>query len=158
MLIMAEGKKKILKASKFRSIGKYFLIVLVVALQGLLAYKIVAKNYGSIYRYGHSFIPRKPGQFQMDKIIVNPADTDGERYLLVQMSLELANKDDEALVKKNNAKIRNDLIRYLSSQTIPQLQGVEGKEYLRAKLVKIINRDIGKRSVRNLYYTKYVMQ
>lgn len=155
---MAEEKKKISKATKFRSIGKYFLIVFVVAGQGLLAYKIVAKNYDSIYSYVQSFIPRQPGEFLMDKIIVNPANTDGERYLLVQMSLELANKDDEALVKKNKAMIRNDLIKYLSSQTIEQLQGVEGKEYLRVKLVKLINRDLGKRSVRNLYYSKYVMQ
>lgn len=155
---MAEEKKKLSKASKFRSIGKYFLIVAVVAGQGLFAYKIVAKNYESIYSYVHSFIPKETGEFEMDQIIVNPANTDGQRYLLVQMSLELANKDDEALVKKNKARIRNDLIKYLSAQTVPQLQGIESKEYLRAELVKIINRDLGKRSVRNLYYSKYVMQ
>jgi len=155
---MAEEKKKISKVSNFRSIGKYFLIVLVVAGQGLLAYKIVAKNYYPIYSYVHSFIPKQPGEYKMDKIIVNPADTDGQRYFLVQMSLELANKDDEGFIKKNNAKIRNDLIRYLSSQTIPQLQGVESRENLRVKLVELINRDLGKRSVRNLYYSKYIMQ
>jgi len=155
---MAEGKKKISKASKFRSIGKYFLILLVLGAQGIFAYKIVAKNYESIYSYIHNVIPKEPGEFQMDQIIVNPAKTNGQRYLLVQISLELVNKDDEALVKKNKSRIRNDLIKYLSSQTVSELQGIKGKENLRVKLIEIINGDLGKRSVCNLYYSKYVMQ
>jgi len=155
---MAEEKKKVSKASKFRRIGKYFLILLVLVAQGFLAYEIMAKNYKTVYTYVHSFIPKKPGKFDLKQIIVNPANTNGQRYLLVQISLELVNKDDKALLSENRSKIRNDLIKYLSTRTVSQLQGIEGKEEMRLKLVKIINRDIGKRSVRNLYYSKYVMQ
>jgi len=155
---MAEEDKKVSKASKFRRIGKYFLILLILVGQGLLAYEIMAKNYKTIYTYVHSFVPKEPGKFELKQIIVNPANTNGQRYLLVQISLELVNKDDKALLEENKSKIRNDLIKYLSSRTVPQLQDIGGKEDMRIKLVKIINRDIGKRSVRNLYYSKYVMQ
>lgn len=155
---MAEEKKKTFKALKFRRVGKYFLIVLVLAGQGTLAYTLVAKNYEQIHHYVNSFIPQESGKFQLEDIIVNPADTNGQRYLLVELSLELVNKRDVELVEEHRSKVRNDLIKYLSARSVSELQGIKGKEDLRIELVKIINKAIGKRSVRNLYYSKYVMQ
>lgn len=154
---MADERKKT-KALKFRRIGKYFLIVLVLVAQGALAYTIIDENYERIYSYVQSFMPNESGQFDLEQIIVNPAETNGQRYLLVELSLELVNKDGIELVKENRSKIRNNLIKHLSAHSVSELQGVKEKEDLRIELVRIINQAIGRRSVRNLYYSKYVMQ
>lgn len=151
-------KKSKFKALKFQQIGKYFLFVLLLIIQGLVAYTIVERNYESIYSYTNSVFPTESGKYELEQIIVNPSDTNGQRYLLVEISLELVDKEDEQLIEADISKIRNNLIEYLSSRSVAQLQGIEQKENLRFELVSIINSTIERRSVRNLYYSKYVMQ
>ncbi|NGP87393.1 flagellar basal body-associated FliL family protein [Fodinibius halophilus] len=153
-----DSKKRKAKASKFRTIGKYFLIVLLIGGQAFLSYYIISNNYEAIYSYIDGFFPPESGEYQLEQIIVNPANTNGKRYFLVKLSLELVKKEEVMLIKENKSKIRNDLIKYLSARSVSELQGIEGKEELRFELVQIINQAIGKRSVRNLYYSKYVMQ
>ncbi|WP_138430784.1 flagellar basal body-associated FliL family protein [Fodinibius saliphilus] len=153
-----DSKKRKAKASKFRTIGKYFLIVLLIGGQAFLSYYIISKNYEAIYSYIDSFFPPQTGKYQLEQIIINPANTNGKRYLLVQLSLELVKKEDINLLKEKKSKIRNDLIKYLSARSVSELQGIKGKEDLRLDLIRIINQAIGRRSVRNLYYSKYVMQ
>ncbi len=153
-----KDKRKRSKQSIFRRYGKYFLILLVVLGQALVAYAIISKNYEAIYSYTQNLIPEESGKFELKEIIVNPADTNGQRYLLVQLSLELVNKEDQKLIEENRSKIRNNLIKYLSAKSVPELQNIDGNEDLRLDLVQIINETIGSRSVRNLYYSKYVMQ
>lgn len=144
--------------SKFRPLGKYFLIILLFVGQAFLAYTVVSKNYEKTYSFIHNFGSEEVGMHTLEKLIVNPAETNGQRYLLVEITLELVNKDDIKLVQQNSSKIRHDLIEFLSSRDVDQLGGLKEKEELRVELVKIINNAIGVRSVRNLYYTKYVMQ
>ena len=153
----SSGKKNV-KPSNFRRYGKYFLILFLVLGQVFAAYSIVNRNYEAIYSYTQNLMPEEPGKFDLKEIIVNPADTNGQRYLLVKLSLELDNKEHQALIEKNRSKIRNNLIKHLSAKSVPELQGADGKEDLRLELVKIINETIETRSVRNLYYSKYVMQ
>jgi flagellar FliL protein len=154
---MADKKKKS-KQSIFLRYGKYFLILFLVLGQVIVAYSLINENYDAIYSYTKSLIPEDRGKIELEEIIVNPAGTNGQRYLLVQFSLELDDKDDQQLIKENRSKVRNNIIKYLSSQTVSELQGIKGKEDLRAELIQLINQAIDSRSVRNLYYSKYVMQ
>ena len=153
-----ENKSASTSKSKFLSIGKYFLIILVLGGQGYGAYGIVNGNYEKIYGFFDSFKSDNFGSYQMEELIVNPAETNGQRYLLVQISLELKDKNDTELIDKNKMEIRNDLIEFLSSRTVDQLIHFGKRELLRNEMIDIINDALGKRSVRNLYYTKYVMQ
>ncbi len=149
---------------KIRTIGKYFLILLVLAGQGFLAYSIVDKYYAPVYKTVHETLNNKTkspedfGTYQMEELVVNPAQTNGKRYLLVEISLELEDKEHVPLLESNNMKLKQDMIEALSARTVPELSHVEGRENLREELSKIINTSIGVRSVRNLYFTKYVMQ
>ena len=151
-------KSRRFRVSKFRPLGKYFLIILLLVGQAFLAYTVVSKNYEQTYSFLNSFGTDDVGMHTLEKLIVNPADTNGQRYLLVEITLELVNTDDVELIQKNKSKIRHDLIEFLSSRAVDQLGGLKEKEELRVELVKIVNNAIGVRSVRNLYYTKYVMQ
>lgn len=153
-----KGKKSRFKALKFQQAGKYFLFALLIVAQAFIAYAIVEKNYESVYTFTNSFFPEESGAYELEQIIVNPANTNGHRYLLIEISLELIDKEDEKLIEASNSKIRNNLIQYLSSLTVPELQGSDTKENLRLELVRIINNTIERRSVCNLYYSKYVMQ
>lgn len=161
---MADKKTNSVKSKKksqqsiFRRVGKYFLILVLVLGQVFAAYSLVNENYESIYRYTQNLFPQERGKAELEEIIVNPANTNGQRYLLVQLSLELVSKEDQTLIDDHRSKIRNNIIKYLSAKTVSELQGIQGKKDLRFELITLINEAINSRSVRNLYYSKYVMQ
>lgn len=157
---MADKKteKRGFQPSKFQLIGKYFLITVILLGQIAIIYSIISNNYEAIYSYVQTVIPEEVAEHELGELIVNPAQTNGHRYLLVKLSLELVDGDAVEAVTSHRSKVRNNLIEYLSAQPVSELQGPKDKENLRLELVKIINNSIGQRSVRNLYYSKYVMQ
>ena len=157
---MAEKKKKKKKAggSKFLPFGKYFLILLVLASQGILAYQIVDRNYGKVYEVVDSLTAPKEGSYLLEELIVNPSGTNGQRFLVVEISLELYNQEHVELIEAEKEQIKHNMLEVLSSRTVAELSKLSVREQLRSELATVTNQAIGKRSVRNLYYTKYVMQ
>jgi flagellar FliL protein len=153
-----KGKAKKKESSKGAAIGKIFLLVAILAVQGILAYKLVAANYEGIYKSMNAEEPDDIGYFDLEPLVVNPAKTNGKRYLMVEISLELKNKEHIPILEANSMKIQESMIEALSSKTVGQLVNAEIRMNLREELSGIINETIGEPSVRNLYFTKYVMQ
>ncbi|HKL18071.1 MAG TPA: flagellar basal body-associated FliL family protein [Halalkalibaculum sp.] len=154
-----KGKqKRSRKKSKFLTIGKYFLILALIGGQAYLSYAIVDNNYEQVYSFLNKPAADDIGIYQIEELIVNPAETNGKRYLLVEISLELRQKDHISLLENKKMEIKQNIIEALSDRTIDELIHSEGRELLRSELSGIINVAIGVRSVRNLYFTKYVMQ
>jgi flagellar FliL protein len=153
-------KKKSKKSagSKFLPFGKYFLILLVLASQVALAYQIVDKNYGDVYALIDDMTAPESGSYLMDELIVNPSGSNGQRILVVEISLELYDATDTGLIESHKQQIKHSMIEVLSSRTVQQLTQISERERLRVELSEVTNNAVEKRSVRNLYYTKYVMQ
>ncbi len=144
--------------SFFLSSGKYFLIAMVLIAQTLLAYTIVDKNYGQIYQFASNLTSNGSVTFQMDELIVNPAGTQGQRFLVVEISIELQRESHLEQLETHLDRIKHEMNAALSTRTVNELLQYEEREILREELIAIVNRAIGTRSVRNLYYTRYVMQ
>lgn len=150
----SKGKKA---PSKVVTIGKYFLLVLILAGQSYLAYVIVDAYYPSLYAKMNAEEPPELTTYMMEQLVVNPANTNGRRYLMLEISLELE-LEHLPLLETNNPKVKQEMIEVLSSRTVSQLTTSEEREKLRGELSEIINLSIGENSVRNLYFTKYVLQ
>jgi flagellar FliL protein len=161
---MAEKKKekkkksKKFNGSKFLPLGKYFLILLVLASQAALAYQIVDKNYGDVYKVVDNLTAPEEGSYLMEELIVNPSESNGQRILVVEISLELYDAADSELIESHKQQIKHSMLEVLSSRTVQELAQISEREKLRIELSEVTNEAIEKRSVRNLYYTKYVMQ
>lgn len=152
----AGGKSKT-PPKKLIIIGKIFLLVLILTGQAYLAYVIVDKYYPSIYVKMNTEDPPEIGTYQMDQLVVNPANTNGRRYLMVEISLEL-NVEHIPLMETTNPRVRQELIETFSRRTVSQLTTPKERDLLRKEVVEIINSSIGETSVQNLYFTKYVLQ
>ncbi len=144
--------------NKLKTPGKIFLIVFILAAQVLLAYTFVDSSYEKIYGFVQSISSDESVFYEMEELIVNPAGTNGQRFLVVGISLELSNNKHLGLVRQHEHGIRHNMNEALSSRTVSQLAQFEEREKLRYELAGIVNNAIGERSVRNLYYTRYVMQ
>ncbi|MEX0944448.1 MAG: flagellar basal body-associated FliL family protein [Balneolaceae bacterium] len=149
---------KIKKRSNFLPNGKYFLIVLVLVIQVLVAYTIVDKNYEKIYNVVQSQNESVPVSFQMNDLIVNPAGSQGKRYLVVEISLELESEASIELIDLNLQRVKHNVNESLAARTVEQLVQYREREVLRMEIRNVINQTVGENSVRNLYFTKYVMQ
>ncbi|MBO6793870.1 MAG: flagellar basal body-associated FliL family protein [Balneolaceae bacterium] len=164
---MAEDKKNI-KAKKTDAkdkkapnkvvvIGKIFLLVLILAGQAYLAYVIVDSYYPSLYVKMNQEEPPEMGTYMMEQLVVNPANTNGRRYLMVEISLEMQ-LEHIPLMETSNPRVKQELIEAFSSRTVSELTTAEEREVLRTEVTNIINSSIGETSVQNLYFTKYVLQ
>lgn len=151
-------KVKVTKSSIFLPYGKYFLIALVLVIQVLAAYTLVDKNYEKIYEIVQSKNKPVPVAFLLDELIVNPAGSQGKRYLVVEISLELESETSIALVQQNLQKVKHNVNESLAARTVDQLVQYREREVLRMEIINVINQSIEENSVRNLFFTKYVMQ
>ena len=95
---------------------------------------------------------------QLDPFIVNLADPTGHRYLRAKITLELA--DDKALQRTNERipQINDAIIMVLSSKTVEEVLSPEGKLELRLELIRKLNDLLGPNTVKNIYFTQFVVQ
>ena len=152
-----EEKKPKSVGSKFLKYGKYFLFVVLFSMQALLAYAIVDRNYTVIYNLLNSPENDDFVVYKMDELIVNPAGSQGQRFLVVEISIELRNAEQIELIDHNLQKLKHNINEALASRTVDELLQFSEREKLRYELKFIVNREIGEDSVRNLYYALYVM-
>lgn len=153
-----EEKKPKKVGSKFLKYGKYFLFLVVLSLQALLAYAIVDSNYPTIYNLLNTPEEDDFVVYKMEELIVNPSGSQGQRFLVVEITIELMNEELIEQMERNSQKIKHNMNEALSARTVEELLQFSEREKLRYELTYIVNNEIGEDSVRNLYYTKYVMQ
>lgn len=153
----AKGASGSKPPNKIQQIGKIFLLVLILIGQAYLAYVIVDSYYPSMY--AKKFKEEAPvlSMYQMEQMVVNPANTNGRRYLLIEISLEM-NVEHIPMMETIGPKVEQDMMETLSSRTVTQLTTSEEREKLRTELSEIVNTTLGENSVQNLYFTKYVLQ
>lgn len=85
------------------------------------------------------------------------------RYLQVSTELELTDPKYTPDVQHHSPAIRHDLIMLLSKQTVSSVGTLEGKENLRKKALKTIQKTLKKLSgktkyVDQVYFTKFIIQ
>ncbi|KPP96480.1 MAG: flagellar basal body-associated protein FliL [Bacteroidetes bacterium HLUCCA01] len=146
------------KSSKFLAFGKYFLLLAAVVFQIGAAYTLVDENYERIYVSVFGGLPDFSAEYPMEDIVVNPARSNGQRFLVIGMSLELYHHDHIPLLERNLTNIKENLMRIAASRSVNELVAFEEREVMREEMINEINEITGVSSVRNLYFTRYIMQ
>lgn len=144
--------------SPARKAGKYFLMVSLIAVQLVVAWILVDRYYEPVQSWIQEARAGDPVFFKMDQIVVNPANTHGQRYLMVEISLELENTEARERFLAQRYRIRHSIQEELTSRTVDQLVQSSERERMRTDMTSMINELVGPGAVRNLYYSKYVMQ
>jgi len=101
---------------------------------------------------------KPPVLMDMDNITVNLADTDASRFLRTKIKLALRSEDAKAKIEANKAKINDLVITVLSSKKFADIRTPQGKYALKEELVYRINRAVGGKPVKTLYFTDFVSQ
>jgi len=148
------------------------LLVLVLAVGGFVAWKLMSIEPSAepptttVEQTDATEIPEAededsntpPVLMDLENITVNLADTDQSRFLRTKIKLEVRNEEAQAKVKVNIVKIRDLVITHLMSKKFSEIRTPQGKYELKEDLIWRMNRAIGGKPIKNLYFTDFVSQ
>jgi flagellar basal body-associated protein FliL len=146
------------KGKKGTGYGKIFLLVVVLLVQAAGAYAIVQKTYPDIYSYLNSFSTTGGYYFEMENLIINPKNSNGQRYLIVSLAFEFDKSSDVAKADRMKVEIVDRVNLLMIQKTTDELSSLEKRDVIKNELITAMNDLLGKKAVRNLFFTKYVIQ
>jgi len=162
---MAEEKKEVKDAEKEQSPKKSKLKFIIIAVAVMLI------GAGGIYGYSMYDKGKKDNTeatkekimsiiCPLNSFVVNLQDNTGvgKRYLKLTMQLEVGKEDDKMLIGNHNAQIRDTVLLLLSSQSLKEINTMEGKLELKQTLLSRMNQILGDSVVRGIYFTEFVVQ
>lgn len=99
------------------------------------------------------------GEFtQLEGLIVNPAETEGTRYLMISLGLEAPKADVFAEITRKDIVVRDTVLKVLGARTVSELSRVEARDQLKTDLRGAINGVLTEGEISRLYFTQFVLQ
>ena len=98
----------------------------------------------------------------VEAFTVNLQPENGEQYLQVQFTLQVAGTEQATLVKDNMAIVRNRVLLLLSGKKASEISTVEGKQRLAAEIQAIVQepfeRDGDDQEITDVLFTSFIIQ
>jgi flagellar protein FliL len=82
----------------------------------------------------------------------------GKRYLKISMEIEVAKEEDKLKIDNNIPQLRDTVLILLSSQTLKDINTMEGKLELKHAILLRMNQILGNETVRRIFFTEFVVQ
>lgn len=103
--------------------------------------------------------PRTYGQFsELEGVIINPASTNGQRYLMLNIGLEAPSLATLEEVKEKEVVVRDTVLKVLGSKSVEELSDITLRNQLKESLRGAVNSVLRSGEVDHLYFTRYVLQ
>ncbi len=149
--------------------SKKKLIVIIVAAVVLLAvagggaFMFLGKKKPSDKKEEHKEEPAKAPVFMpLEPFVVNLQSDEGDKYLQVQMTLQVADDAQVSLIKANAPQIRSRLLMLLSSKDANEVLTPEGKEKLIQEIIEQVSLPFVPKGepqkVSGVFFTSFVVQ
>ncbi|MCA8922133.1 MAG: flagellar basal body-associated FliL family protein [Planctomycetes bacterium] len=103
-------------------------------------------------------------QHELPELIVNLADSQGQRYLKVRVAIVVRGAQLEQAkqrLQQGQAALRDLLIRLLSSKQIQEVESVEAKESIKLEILNLINQSMfpdAEATAEQLYFMEFLIQ
>ncbi len=91
-------------------------------------------------------------------IIVNPAGTNGTRFLVTTVGLEVPTLEAKNELEQKEVQTRDVLITILAGKRLDDLATPENKDSLRAEIQQRIDRILKSAKLKNVYISKFIIQ
>jgi flagellar FliL protein len=79
-------------------------------------------------------------------------------YLKVSIGVEVANEEAAKVFEEHGAKVRNNVLMYLSTLKADEIQGAESRTKILARLRTEVRKAVGAKKVQGVYLTEFVIQ
>lgn len=97
--------------------------------------------------------------YTIDNIVLNPAMSNGSRFLLMAAAVECADKAIVEDLKNRDAEARDLLISVMAARTVEQLTDIAQRDSLRREIASALNAMLKRpTAVRRIYFSQFVVQ
>lgn len=145
--------------------GKQKIIIMAVA--GLVAGAaaglfgvgpIVAKKVAAA---PHEPKPEKvvsPVTHEFQNIVLNPANSGGNRFLMVSVAFELKDGAAEQTMKDREPEIRDRILALLGQKTIEELTDIKQRDAVKEQVLEVVRPLFPNDAVRKVFFPQFVIQ
>lgn len=95
--------------------------------------------------------------FSIEDLIINPAGTSGQRLLLLSVGFGVKDEEKLTLLQENEVVIKDLVITTVAQKSLGTLSKIELKDSLKVELALKINEAYPKAKVKNVYFSKYLI-
>jgi flagellar protein FliL len=96
--------------------------------------------------------------FVVKDLIVNPAGTNGTRFLLTTVGLGVSSQAMLDELTKKEVRVRDVLNSILTGKSLDELVDVKRREDLRAEIAEQISKVLSSGKLRDVYFSKFIIQ
>ncbi len=100
----------------------------------------------------------KGPMFRIDNLIVNPAGSQGSRFLMVSVAVETSSASHEEQLRRQEAQIRDVSISLLERETMESLSQVGIRDTLKNRLADTLSVITGSRPKLRVFLPQFVIQ
>jgi flagellar protein FliL len=102
---------------------------------------------------------RRYGFFsEIPHLIVNPADSEGQRYLLITIGLETFNQRVLQEINEKEIVVKDTVLKVLGLHTLDELSAIERRNITKERIRSAINGVLTRGQIDHIYFTQYVLQ
>ncbi|MDD2620550.1 MAG: flagellar basal body-associated FliL family protein [Syntrophomonadaceae bacterium] len=94
---------------------------------------------------------------EVGEFTTNINDVSGQRFLKVKVAVEVSSEKDKEKITKFLPIIKDSILGIISAKTVADLD-VRNRTNLKAEIKKDLNKKIGGDTIRNIYFTDFIMQ
>jgi len=94
----------------------------------------------------------------LENLVVNPAGSEGTRYLLVSVAIEPVDKGMVAQLSSMDVSLRHTLLTTLGGKTVRDLSDISKRPQIVAELERSLEGIVGQGLIKRIYLPQYVIQ
>lgn len=91
-------------------------------------------------------------------MIVNPAGSNGSRFLLVDLAVSLSSPDAVTELETRDAAVRDEILLLFGSKTVQELADVSNRAALKEEIKSVISGLLTTGSAREIFFPRFVIQ
>lgn len=96
--------------------------------------------------------------FQIEDVIVNPADTEGKRLILASIGFDVAEQKELEEFKAKEVLLKDVIVSTISSKSLLQLSNAMYKDSLKIEIFNRVKTLIPESKLNTIYISKYIIQ
>lgn len=94
----------------------------------------------------------------IDNLVLNPAESEGTRFLMVSAAIEVRSGDVETTLKARNAEVRDRILAVLGRRTVVELTDMSLRDAIKKEVLDSVGVMFAKGDVVRLYFPQFVVQ
>ncbi len=106
----------------------------------------------------HSAAPEADQLYVVKDLIVNPAGTNGTRFLLTTIGFEVTTAEARQELETKDVQLRDVLNSILTSKALPELVNVDQRPKLRDEIMEKVSALVKTGTMKNVYFSKFIIQ